>query len=193
MNKLNKTTKKRTIAAIIILFGLTAASWNNGAYLFPSILITFAAINLFLAILRGRRKKIARSIELAVLLIGLGLAIALKFLPGVFLTIVAYIAIRALFRSLQLSQAPTQAQNSRQVRTPPAPTSNYQGSRQPSQPQTYPSYTRGYQPPDAAQNMQPAVEPYRPYQTPPPPQKRTTTTTQFEQPQVEYPQELPPQ
>lgn len=183
---------KTTIVWIIILLGLTAAFWSNGSYFLPIILTTIAAGNLCNALLKGRStKKIGRSLELAVLLIGIALALSTQFLPGIFLTIIVYILVRSGLRRLQRRPQSRPLSYRRPGAIPPYP---QQPPRPISPPQSasYPLYNQGYQAKPPTPVVQQEDEPYIPYQ-PAQSQTSTTTTTQFEQPQVEYPEELPPQ
>ncbi|HET8911967.1 MAG TPA: hypothetical protein VFN23_10915 [Ktedonobacteraceae bacterium] len=173
-----------TFIWIIIFIGMATAFWNHGAYFLPIVLITIAIGNLFNALLKGRLKKVGRSIEQAVLLIGFAVALVTQPLPGIFLTLIAYTLVRRSLRRLQLKQSSSSSQ--------PPKASVASAPQRPSQPK-YPTssapYQQGYQA-KQADKTESKQEPYVPYQ---PEQPSTKTTTQFELPQVDYPEVLPPQ
>jgi energy-coupling factor transporter transmembrane protein EcfT len=173
-----------TFIWIIILIGLAAAFWNHGAYFLPIVLITIAIENLCNAIWKGRLKKVGRSIELAVLLIGFAVALVTQPLPGIILTLIAYTLVREGLRRLQRKPRSSSSQSLKASVTP-AP----QRPSQPKYPTSSAPYQQGYQA-KQADKTESKQEPYVPYQPAPP---STKTTTQFELPQVDYPEVLPPQ
>lgn len=158
-----------------------ALAFMTGHFWLPMIFVGLAFASLFGSLSAGNPRATYGGVMGFIWMIGLAVCAAFNFWwPGILIILGATAIAGTLFRPMMNSEVKTDAPQQPYYQ-PSQP--SQQAQQQPEQPYYQPSYQEGYRPPQEGYQEGGKVHPY----------PEQPHVQEYEQPQAQYPQELPPQ